>query len=145
MLVLCLSSPMGAALEWWWMKTALTVPQIISAFITLLGVAVALAPGPKASILRGAASEQLPAPGIAREAIVAGTIFGVIAALCQALGAVLSRQAFGMEAAAGENIDGITAAYQRVLGGVLVTGIFLVAIRPDWLTNRKQMPLSADL
>src|SRR3954451_13044954 len=48
MLVLCLSSPMGAALEWWWMKTALTVPQITSALITLLGVAVALAPGRKA-------------------------------------------------------------------------------------------------
>src|SRR5882762_11198721 len=38
MLVLCLSSPMGAALEWWWMKTGLTGPQITSGFITLLGV-----------------------------------------------------------------------------------------------------------
>ncbi|HMC26506.1 MAG TPA: DMT family transporter, partial [Verrucomicrobiae bacterium] len=58
MLVLCLSSPIGAALEWWWMKTALTVPQIISALITLLGVAVALAPGAKAPIPPGVASEQ---------------------------------------------------------------------------------------
>src|SRR5436190_22611230 len=58
MMVLCLSSPIGAALEWWWMKTALTVPQIISALITLLGVAVALAPGAKVPAAPGTPSEQ---------------------------------------------------------------------------------------
>src|SRR3954462_15187573 len=44
MLVLCLSSPMGAALEWWWMKTALSWPQIASAIVILIGVAIAMAP-----------------------------------------------------------------------------------------------------
>jgi drug/metabolite transporter (DMT)-like permease len=76
--------------------------------------------------------------------IVAGSVFGVIAAICQALGAVLSRQAFAVEAAIGENIDGITAAYQRVLGGVLVTAIFLIAIKGDWFTNRKQISPGTD-
>ncbi len=83
MLVLCLSSPMGAALEWWWMKTALTVPQITSGFITLLGVAVALAPGAKASEApRDTGQESLLSRSAGAEAIAAGTIFGVIAALC---------------------------------------------------------------
>src|SRR5437899_8177776 len=130
MLVLCLSSPIGAALEWWWMKTALTAAQIASALGILLGVAVALAPA-----RRNATAGSVDSRGNAGdEKIVAGTIFGVIAAICQALGAVLSRQAFALE----RNIDGITAAYQRILGGVLVTGIFLVVIKGNWSTNAKE-------
>src|SRR4051794_8534175 len=82
MLVLCLSSPMGAALEWWWMKTALSGPQIASAIVILTGVAIAMAP-----------SEHLKG---SRNVIAAGVTFGVIAAVCQALGAVLSREAFGL-------------------------------------------------
>src|SRR5947209_4767562 len=129
MLVLCLSSPIGAALEWWWMKTALTVAQIASALVILLGVAVALAPA-----RRNATAGSVDSGNAGGEKIVTGTIFGAVAAICQALGAVLSRQAFALE----RNIDGITAAYQRILGGVLVTGIFLVVIKGNWSTNAKE-------
>src|SRR5205085_6084851 len=41
MLVLCLSSPLGALLEWFWMRTALSRPEIWSAVVVLIGVAVA--------------------------------------------------------------------------------------------------------
>src|SRR3954447_2104675 len=101
MLVLCLSSPVGALLEWWWMRTALTVPQIISAVVVLVGVVIALAP-----------HEEMH---LSREAVITGLIFGLIAAVCQALGAVLSRMAFALSRANGEQIDGVTAAYQRIL------------------------------
>src|SRR5947208_9391722 len=66
MLVLCLSSPMGAALEWWRMKTALSGPQIISGIIILLGVAIAIAP-----------HEHLHTP---RRIVVIGAAFGFVAA-----------------------------------------------------------------
>jgi len=69
MLVLCLSSPMGAALEWWWMKTALSWPQIASAIVILIGVVIAMAP-----------SEHLQVP---RNVIAAGVAFGVIAAIAR--------------------------------------------------------------
>ncbi len=54
----------------------------------------------------------------------------------------MSRQAFAIEQASGENIDGITAAYQRVFGGVLVTGTFLVALKGNWLRNPKQLSVN---
>src|SRR5580765_6051440 len=78
MLVLCLSSPLAAGLEWIWMRTALSGPEIWSAVVVLIGVAVALAP-----------SEHLDAT---RPVLWTGVTFGLLAAICQALGAVLSRQ-----------------------------------------------------
>jgi len=115
MLVLCLSSPMGAALEWWRMKTALSPAQIVSAIVILVGVAIAIAP-----------HEHLHTP---RRIVAIGAAFGFIAAICQAVGAVLSREAFALARINGENIDGGSAAYQRILGGVLVTGAFLLAVK----------------
>src|SRR3954469_4076017 len=115
MLVLCLSSPIAALLEWLWMRTALTPLQIASAIIVLAGVGIALAPG-----------DHLRIP---RPTLIIGTVFGFIAALCQALGAVLSRQAFALANAHGQDIDPISAAYQRIVGGVVVTGLFLLLLK----------------
>jgi drug/metabolite transporter (DMT)-like permease len=114
MMVLCLSSPIGGLLEWFWLGTALTRPEIVWGCVILAGVAVALTPGKIES--RGG-----------RFAI--GIVAGMVAAICQALGAVLSRKAFGDVMAAGEMIDGITAAYQRILGGVLVTAVFVLLLK----------------
>jgi len=126
MLVLCLSSPLAAGLEWIWMRTALTVPQIISALVVLGGVALALAP-----------SEHLH---VDRPILLTGTTFGLIAAICQALGAVLSRQAFAIANEHGQDIDGISAAYQRILGGVLVTGAFLLLIKGRAVVGSAVLP-----
>jgi len=48
-------------------------------------------------------------------------LFGVGSALGQAGGAVLSRKANEAAALTGYVIDGGTAAYQRVIGGLLMT------------------------
>jgi drug/metabolite transporter (DMT)-like permease len=111
MMVLCLSSPIGGLLEWWWLGTRLTGAEMFWGGVILAGVVLALAQ-----------REQ------ARE-WSAGILFGFVAAICQALGAVLSRKAFDHAAAAGEDINGITAAYQRVLGGVFVTAICLLIVK----------------
>jgi drug/metabolite transporter (DMT)-like permease len=60
-----------------------------------------------------------------------GIAFGLVASLCQALGAVLSRKAFSVAQVAGENIDGITAAYQRILGGVAVGAVLLLLVKRE--------------
>jgi len=44
LLVLCLSSPIAGLIEWAWLGTRLTVPEIVCGAIILLGVAVALSP-----------------------------------------------------------------------------------------------------
>jgi drug/metabolite transporter (DMT)-like permease len=54
-----------------------------------------------------------------------GIMFGLVAAVCQALGAVMSRKAFAI----GTSVDGITAAYQRILGGVAVTAMFFAYVK----------------
>lgn len=117
MLTLCLSSPLAACIEWAWLGTKLSVPEILCAIVILAGVALALAPDRRLQI--------------ARRELSWGLAFGLIASLCQALGAVLSRKAFALMKLAGEDIDGITAAYQRILGGVAVGGILLLVVKRD--------------
>jgi drug/metabolite transporter (DMT)-like permease len=117
LLVLCVSSPLAAVIEWAWLGTTLTGTEIGCGLLVLIGVAVALAPG------RGAAANRHVGSGFA---------FGILAAVCQALGAVLSRKAFATARQASEDVDGITAAYQRILGGVLVTAVLL------WIVKRRE-------
>jgi drug/metabolite transporter (DMT)-like permease len=115
MLTLCLSSPMAALIEWVWLGTGLSLAEVLCALLILAGVALALAP-----------SEHLH---LERRTLLAGLGFGLLAALCQAVGAVMSRKAYALAASAGESIDGITAAYQRLLGGVLVGAVVLIWVK----------------
>lgn len=115
LLTLCLSSPLAALIEWRWLHTQLSTAEIVCALVILAGVAVALAPGGHVHI--------------ARHDLWWGLSFGLLASFCQALGAVLSRKGFAVAKAAGENIDGITAAYQRILGGVLLGAAVFVVVK----------------
>ena len=117
MLTLCLSSPLAAFIEWAWLGTTLSLAEIVCAIVILAGVALALAPDKKLQI--------------ARQELAWGLGFGLVAALCQALGAVLSRKAFSLTKLAGEDIDGVTAAYQRILGGVAVGTLLLLVVKRD--------------
>ncbi len=125
MLVLCLSSPIAAVIEWLWIGTRLSASQIGYGLMILAGVAIALSPGKHLNL--------------SRAEIIPGTLFGLVAAFCQAYGAVLSRKAFAISKLAGESLDGVTSAYQRILGGVVVTAILFAVIRwrsaDDGVTN----------
>ncbi len=61
--------------------------------------------------------------------ILGVVVFGVVAALGQGMGAVLSRKAYAVAATAGQHIDGMTAAYQRIIGGVIVGTIFFALVK----------------
>ncbi len=106
MLVHCLAAPLAAVVEWAWLGTKISGLEALCGCIVLAGVAMALAP-----------SEHLHVP---RPALVFGIIMGLIAAAGQGFGAVLSRKAYDVARAANFSIDGISAAYQRIVGGVLV-------------------------
>jgi drug/metabolite transporter (DMT)-like permease len=115
LLVHCLAAPFAAFTEWAWIGTKLSASEVAAAVIILAGVAVALAPG-----------EHLAIP---RRTLIQGVIAGAIAAIGQGGGAVLSRVANQIARTEGISIDGLSAAYQRILGGVLVSGIALLVVK----------------
>jgi drug/metabolite transporter (DMT)-like permease len=113
----CLAAPIGAGIEWAWLGTRLTSLQVLAGGLILVGVALALAP---AGAPRPRAGEGVP-PSASR--ILGGwrawgVFWGCLAAFGQAYGAVLSRKAYQLEILDGFVVDGATAAYQRLLGGL---------------------------
>jgi len=115
LLCLCLAAPIGALMEWAWLGTGLTLAQMFWGTVILVGVFAALVP-----------DHRTP---VATRTWFVGIMLGVIAAIGQAGGAVVTRKAFDVAEAAGQDIDGITAAYQRILAGLLLTAIVFVARR----------------
>ena len=111
----CLIAPMAALIEWLWLGTKLNLGEIFFIAVILTGIAVAMAPG-----------EHLEIPQrLMRE----GIVYGFLAALGGALGAVLSRKAYAVAFAAGEHPDAGTTGYQRVVGGALVPAIILLVAK----------------
>lgn len=119
LLIQCLAAPFGAVLEWLWLHHAPTLAQAIYGTIILFGVGLALMPP---------GSEAQPTHGLA-----AGITFGTLSAFCQGAGAVISRKAYAMAEGAGHPLhtfaDGISAAFQRTLGGISVSVLFFLYLR----------------
>jgi drug/metabolite transporter (DMT)-like permease len=111
MLTQCLAAPLGALVEWAWLGMGLSGGEVLCGVLVLAGVGTALAPG--------------AGPRGHSGSVVAGTALGVMAAAGQGIGAVLSRKAFMVAELATENVDGITAAYQRIVGGLVLAGLAL--------------------
>lgn len=109
----CLAAPLAIVAEWLWLGTVLTGTQLLWGFVILGGVLIALLP-----------SRSSP-PKVTIRPI--GFLFGFLAACGQGFGAVVSRKGNALAALAGEPIDGLTAAYQRILGGLAITLIWLAA------------------
>jgi len=119
LLTQCLAAPFAAVVEWLWLGTTLTGLQVLLGGVVIAGIALALVPRDNLHIEPG---KLLP-----------GVIYGIIAAAGQGGGAVLSRKAFDISFAAGFEVDGGTAAFQRVIGGVIISWIawMLLRSRPD--------------
>lgn len=115
LLVQCLTAPLGALIEWTWLGTSLTARQLFFGLTILVGIGIALAPDKNLRLTR-------------RE-LALGTLFGLLAALGGAGGAVLSRKAFAVVQAAGEHIDAVNAGFQRMPGGLALAGICLLLVK----------------
>lgn len=114
LIINCVSAPIAAVIERFWLGTSLTQAQIILAGIIILGVSLAIDPRQQNLAIKRAPRSK-------------GVLFALMSSLGQALGAVLSRKAFSVAAAEGVVVDGFTAAYQRVLGGlVFATIVYLL-------------------
>src|SRR5687767_3947181 len=114
LLTQCLAAPIAAFAEWSWLGTKLHASDMVCAAVVLIGVVIALAPD------HGMA--------VTRRVFWIGVLCGVGSAVGQAGGAVLSRKAYDVADFANFPIDGGSAAYQRIIGGVLMTvlGFFLL-------------------
>jgi drug/metabolite transporter (DMT)-like permease len=115
LLLQCLTTPFAAAIEWLWLGTRLTGAEILCDVVILTGVALALSSGSHLQLTRAQVSQ--------------GLAFVGVAAFGNALGMVLSRKAYAVAAAAGESLDGGTAAFQRLTGGLLLAGVVLLVVR----------------
>ncbi len=115
LIIQCLNAPFGALIEWLWLGTTLQLRQVLCIVVILAGVGVALTP-----------SEHLKLP---RRVMVAGSLFCILSAIANAYGAVLSRKAYAIATAAHLPMDGGTAAFQRVLGGLFIAAICLLIVK----------------
>jgi len=111
----CISAPFAALIEWVWLGTTLSTAQVLWGLLTVCGVGLALMPGEHVQRTR-------------REMFV-GTLCAVLAALGGAAGGVLSRRAYEVVHATSETIGAGNAAFQRALGGLLLGGIWLLAVK----------------
>lgn len=130
LLIQCLSAPLAAVVEWLWLGTTLGGVQVLCALVTLAGVGVVLAPG-----------DHLTIP---RRQLVAGILFAILGAAGNGLGAVLSRKAYAIAHAAGESLDGGTAAYQRILGGLIVAAVLVLLVKRRFVRLPNEAATSAD-
>jgi drug/metabolite transporter (DMT)-like permease len=115
LLVQCTVAPLAAIIEWLWLGTTLTVAQVACGVAIVAGLVLALG--------RGAHVDTV---GTTR---FAGLAWALLAALGGAVGAVLSRKAYALAALEGSTPDGATAAFQRVLGGVLLSGVAVLVAK----------------
>jgi len=107
----CLAAPIAASIEWLWLGIELSFGQVLAGTAILAGVGLALAPSETSQV--------------DKKHWKAGIMWGLMSAFGQGFGAVLSRKA-GSLVAEGVTVDGLTAAYQRVLGGLTVMAILLL-------------------
>jgi drug/metabolite transporter (DMT)-like permease len=126
----CLAAPIAAIGERIWLGTRLTVPQVAWGALILGGVAIAIMP-----------SKSHP-PRVRVRPL--GFLFGLLAAAGQGLGALVSRKGVMVATDAGESVHnaifGLTAAYQRILAGLVFTGAWFIAVR---MINRTPTPPTA--
>jgi drug/metabolite transporter (DMT)-like permease len=106
LIVECAAAVFATAMGWLWLGAALGPWEMAFAALILAGVGVGMIPG--------------PIPALRRDAIIAGCVLATAAALCQAVSFNLSRHAFTLMQHAGQSIQPLGAAYQRLLGGCLV-------------------------
>lgn len=139
----CLAAPIAALAEWLWLDVALTPAQLIAGLIILAGVALALAPKKTDFPPTSSAAEK---PRRQPTVTWLGLTFGLLSAAGQGLGAVMSRKANLAAQLAGEPTDGIalgiTAAYQRILAGFVITVAWFLI--PHLLTSRSAYNLSSE-
>jgi drug/metabolite transporter (DMT)-like permease len=120
----CSAAVVATAIGWAWLGAALSWTEIVFVGMILAGIICGLSPG--------------PIPSLARPVVFAGTAFALLGACFQAISFNLSKKAFLLLEQSGGQIDQLTAAYQRLVGGAAVA---LLLYGLGWCLSNKQKPL----
>ncbi|NNE91247.1 MAG: EamA family transporter [Verrucomicrobiales bacterium] len=123
LLTLCLAPVFAITLEWIWLGNTITWQVMLATAAILMGVILALRPGVK----NGQSNER-------RGSFPVGVIAGIVAGFGQGCGAVISRHAENVETEIGVSVNGLSAAFQRVIAGFLVAGIVVLILK--WTRGR---------
>ncbi len=115
LVVECGTAAFALVIEWSWLGTTVGFDQLGWAALILVGISVGLAPG-------------FPA-GISRGRKLSGVAWALLSSLGQALGMVVSRKGWAVTQAAGFELDAGSAAFQRLLGGLIIGGIVYTAVK----------------
>jgi drug/metabolite transporter (DMT)-like permease len=115
LLIHCFAVPLAAVLEWVWLGTMLEPREIACICVILGGVYVALTP--------------VRHFNLKSEVLWVGVFFAMCASLGQAGSTVISRKANLVAKLSGMHIDGGTAAYQRMIGGIVLTAIVTLLVK----------------
>ncbi|MEM9281636.1 MAG: DMT family transporter [Verrucomicrobiota bacterium] len=118
LLNLCLAPLFAMGLEWAWLGNSVTFRVALCAAVILAGVIMAIRPGAK--------SRQ---PLMRRGKFWVGVFAAVMAGFGQGAGAVISRKAEEVAVEVGMQINGISAAFQRVLAGLVFAAVVVGLIR----------------
>ncbi|MCF7688266.1 MAG: DMT family transporter [Cephaloticoccus sp.] len=112
----CLAAPIAALGEWLWLGTWITAAQIALSVVILTGVAFAFMP------------DRKHPPRVKLH--WSGFVLGFLSAAGQGIGAIITRKGSMVALAAGEaQLDGINAAYHRILGGLVLTILWFTLIQ----------------
>jgi len=122
----CSTAPCGALLEWLWLGTTFTVKQSLWGLAAISGVAIALS-----------REEHIKRP---RRDLFYGALGCAVASVAGAAGAVLSRKAYTVSHLSNEAIDAANAAFQRVVGGALLSGVWLLIVKRRALRVQSRAP-----
>lgn len=111
----CLMGVFGVLFDWIFLRTHISALQILLSLITLAGVALAL--GTMDELRRHART------------LGRGLSLAAFGAAATAGGAVLSSKAFKVIHANGGTLDGLTAGFQRMIGGLGISLLVYAALR----------------
>ena len=136
LLNLCLAPLFAMSLEWLWLGNGVGVRVIACAALILTGVVMAIRPGAK--------SRQVVER---RGRFWVGIIAAIVAGFGQGTGAVISRKAEAVALDLSVHGSGITAAFQRVIAGLLFSAVAVLLIRflgskKDWESWRTPLDRS---
>lgn len=118
LLNLCLAPLFAMAMEWIWLGNAVTLSVFLCAALILTGVTMAIRPGANSR-------QKLERRGN----FAVGVLAAITAGFGQGTGAVISRKAEAVAVETGMQINGISAAFQRVFAGLVFAIVAVILIR----------------
>ncbi len=122
----CAAAVITLAMGWFFLGADVSIWQILLALVIILGIVLALFP--------------FKLPDAPPRTLIAGVAFASTAAFGQSISWILTKHAFTQVKLSGLMLHPLTAAYQRILGGVFLA-VLVYAVSRWILKGKRQEPI----